>query len=113
MEDRRGEDVSEGTPRPWIAQSYDDGQSAPWYIDTHAYPDGPQPVWAPSYPVSEADVTLIVTAVNAYDKLRAIEAAARAFMEYDDGPPDLPEEEWEPKARVLWDALSEVSSDAR
>jgi hypothetical protein len=48
-----------------------------------------------------------------WDRLRAIEAAAREFMEYDDGPPDLPEDEWEPAARVLWDALSEVPSDDR
>jgi hypothetical protein len=57
-------------------------------------------------PRMDANAALIVEAVNAYDRLRAIEAAARAFMEYDAGPPDLPDDEWEPAARVLWDALS-------
>jgi hypothetical protein len=70
----------EATPRPWVAQSRDDGKSDPWWIDTHAYPDGPYPVWAPpQYPVSEADAALIVEAVNAYDRLRAVEEAARAY----------------------------------
>ena len=39
------------------------------------------------------------------DRLQAIEAAARDFMEFDDGPPDLPDNEWEPKARALRKAL--------
>ena len=53
------------TPGPWVAQSSDDGATDPWWIDTHAYPDGPEPVWAPpQYAVSEADAAFIVVAVN-------------------------------------------------
>ena len=81
MTDRETPD--ETTPRPWVAQSRDDGKSDPWWIDTHAYPDGPEPVWAPpQYPVSEADAALIVAAVNDYDRLRAIEIAARAVLAF-------------------------------
>jgi hypothetical protein len=112
MEDRRGEDVSDGTPRPYVVPrrgsiSYDSQEE--WLIEDGA--EGTSAIVAKE--VADWFGKLTVEAVNAYDRLRAIEAAARAFMEYDDGPPDLPEEEWEPKARVLWDALSEVSSDAR
>lgn len=88
MTSERGSVMDEATPRPWMPQSPDDGASEPWYIDTHAYPEGPEPVWAPSYPVSEADVTLICEAVNAYDRLRRIERAAVRWLtayDMDDG----------------------------
>ena len=51
------------TPGPWVAVLPAEGDE--WYLDTHAYPSGPEPVWTPpQYPISSADAALIVTAVN-------------------------------------------------
>jgi hypothetical protein len=97
-------DHERATPRPWYAttkRGKRDGyirQLAGVTVADVRYKNG------------EADAALIVEAVNNYDRLLRIEAAARTFMEVDDGPPDLPDDEWEPAARVLWDALSEPSS---
>ena len=54
------------TPGPWVDQmpgDNDPGAGTVW-IDTHAYEAGPEPVVAPSYPLSQADAALIVAAVN-------------------------------------------------
>lgn len=65
------------TPGPWVAQSYDDGSSGnhPWYIDTHAYADGPEPVVAPTYPLGAADAAFIAACDPA--TIRELVAAVR------------------------------------
>lgn len=69
------------TPGPWVPQSRDDGATAPWYVDTHAYPDGPEPVWAPpQYPVSLEDVVAIVVARNLLPELIAVAEAAEEVV---------------------------------
>ena len=58
--------------------------------------------------VAEADAALIVEAVNNYDRLRAIEAAARAWYEADRAYVEAPfgeDEEEQAVAHVLKDAL--------
>ena len=70
--DRLEELAGKATPGPWVPQSEDDGRSGPWWIDTHAYPDGPEPVWAPpQYPVSGADAACIAALHNAAPSLIA------------------------------------------
>lgn len=72
------------TPGPWVPQSRDDGTSEPWYLDTHAYEDGPEPVWAPpQYPVSLADARLIAALRNAAPALLAPAAAPEPSPDLD------------------------------
>lgn len=52
------------TPGPWVAQSPTDGRRLDWYLDTHYNEDGPEPVWADSYPVGAEDIEFIAAAVN-------------------------------------------------
>lgn len=52
------------TPGPWVPQSPTDGRCLDWYLDTHYNEDGPEPVWANSYPVSPDDIALIAASVN-------------------------------------------------
>jgi hypothetical protein len=70
------------TPGPWVAQSSDDGKSGPWWIDTHAYPDGPEPVWAPpQYPVSMVDAAYIAAvSPDVVLRLLRIEEAAETYV---------------------------------
>ncbi len=66
------------TPGPWEAQCYDDGRSGkePWFVDTHAYPDGPEPVIAATYPLDAADAAYIAAA-NPQAVLALLDRVAR------------------------------------
>jgi hypothetical protein len=70
--------MSEPTPRPWHADGADNRGFSIW---------GPGPNDAVSWggdisePINRADADLIVEAVNAYDRLRDIEAAARVLYD--------------------------------
>jgi hypothetical protein len=73
--------LAAATPGPWVRQSSDDGASDPWWIDTHASPEGPEPVWAPpQYPVSEADADFIAHAPDDIAALLAVAQAAEALL---------------------------------
>lgn len=63
----------EATPRPWVHD--------PWGIWTAGGPkDGGERLFDADG-ATDADVILAVEAVNAYDRLRAIEAAARELAD--------------------------------
>lgn len=78
-------DFSDATPGPWVVQVPGDNDpgAGTVFIDTHAYADGPEPVVAATYPLSEADARLIVYAVN---RLRGVVPALQATGE----PPTAP-----------------------
>ena len=61
------------TPGPWVVQTPDPDVDLRW-IDTHAYPGGPEPICGPNYGISQPDARYIVALVNAAP---AIEAAIR------------------------------------
>ena len=74
------------TPRPWFAQERDDDPSEPRESIVSIYgADGDsfaEVRWMPGTDNDPfADAALIVAAVNDYDRLRRVEAAARAFVE--------------------------------
>ena len=80
-----GDLLKEATPGPWVMQSPDDG---PWYLDTHAFEDGPEPVWAPPQPISEADAALIVYLRNHAEAMERVIESARADHRPDFKHPD-------------------------
>ncbi len=76
---RLREMAEKATPGHWVDQSPDDGaagEASEWWIDTHAYADGPEPVVARSYPLRGADAAFIVALVNAAPALLAVVEAA-------------------------------------
>jgi hypothetical protein len=92
-----GRDVDEATPRPW-RQIVNAGFR-------HGYvKSGDRTVADCRYVNGDANAALIVEAVNAYDRLRAIEAAARELTRL--LPVDV-------RLTALRAALSEAPSDAR
>ena len=101
--------LAEATPLPWVAQSRDDGVDEPWYIDTHAYPEGPEPVIAEGYRLSGPDATLIVEAVNALpgilEERDALRAVVRAFIDETYFPHHTPSSESGPEE---WDVMLDV-----
>lgn len=89
----QGTGSREATPRPWThgplfwegwAVSDDLGVTTRVFEVPHTYPEGSHQAGVFVDPqigrTREADAALIVEAVNAFDRLRAIEAAARAVV---------------------------------
>ena len=96
-----GEDRT--TPRPWemFYDSYDDGTM--FLSATTPMPGAPGGRVIDGSPIAESITTgnahLIVEAVNNYDRLRAIEEAARAAMDVADSYVD------ETETSPLWDDI--------
>lgn len=87
--------AEEATPGPWEAQSPTGGRRLDWYIDTHYNQDGPEPVWADDYPVSEDDARFIAaldpqTVLRLLDVAEAAAQVANFDSFFDDGSPRHP-----------------------
>ncbi len=105
------------TPGPWVRQSRDDGKTDPWWIDTHAYAEGPEPVWAPpQYGVGDEDAAYIAAADPStirelLAERDALAAVAEAAEEVDgawyveDGCWTYREDAFEPRLTKLRDTL--------
>jgi hypothetical protein len=73
------EPTTDATPRPWRMISVSD-QNDRWTIAQAGVGHASESMFVGSRVRSEADAALIVEAVNSYDRLRAIEAAAREVI---------------------------------
>ena len=90
-----GEDRT--TPRPWTVTEKRGKRDG--YVKS-----GDRTVADCRYRNGEADAALIVEAVNNYDRLRAIEEAARAFIKAQDGDTGDPGQD----AENIWNAVADL-----